>query len=221
MNQRAVIFDLDGTLLDSLADIAAAANRALAALGLPGHDTEAYRRMVGSGADVLMQRALPDDQQTLLRSALERFREHYRSGMLDHTAPYEGVPQLLDRLSERGVPMAVLSNKPDAAAQQIVATLLGRWTWSAVAGHRADVPKKPDPVAATRMAEKLGVEPADCLFVGDSAVDMQTAVNAGMRPIGVLWGFRDRGELIEHGAAELLEQPLELLDHLAEDTPTG
>lgn len=214
MQKRAVIFDLDGTLLDSLADIAAAANRALAALEMPGHDVEAYRTMVGAGADVLMQRALPDERQDLLDPALEGFRTHYRQTMIDHTAPYDGVPELLDALSDRRIPLAVLSNKPDPAARRIVDALLGRWNWSAVAGHRPDVPKKPDPTAAVRMAAEIGVEPADCLFVGDSAVDMQTAVGAGMKPVGVLWGFRGRAELIEHGAAHLLTTPSELLDQL-------
>lgn len=207
-----IIFDLDGTLLDTLADIAVAADRALTDLGQPTHTDEAYRYMVGYGSDVLMRRALPEDRRDLAERALELFKTHYYRHLNERTTIYPGIAELLDELTARGTPMAILSNKPHPATLDCAAGMLGRWTWAAAAGHRDGVPKKPDAAPALQIAEELGVPPRRCLFVGDTEVDMLTARNAGMTPIGVLWGFRDRSDLTDHGAAHLIESPRQLLD---------
>lgn len=211
---HAIVFDLDGTLLDTLGDIAAAANHALSQLGQPTHPTEAYRMKVGHGSDVLMQRALPPDRHDLLEQALRLFKTYYTDHLNDRTRLYPGITEMLDALAARHLPLGVLSNKPEQATRACVQQLLGRWRWSAIAGHREDTPKKPDPTAALRIAHTIGVAPDQCWLVGDSDPDMQTATRAGMRPIGVTWGYRDRQLLIDHGADRLIDHPAQLLDEL-------
>jgi len=214
MPHAPILFDLDGTLLNTLTDIAAAANHALSELDQPTHPTPDYRRMVGDGADVLMRRALPDDQQALAGRALELFKQHYIANMYAHTAPYPGIDDLLAALSERDIPRAVLTNKPHPAAVEMVARLFPEVTFTAVFGHRDSVPKKPDPAAALQIAQACGAAPTACHFVGDSNTDMHTAVNARMIPVAVTWGFRDRAELIDAGAKIVLQRPMDLLHHI-------
>lgn len=209
---RPVLFDLDGTLIDSLTDIAHAANFALSQLHRPTHDVPAYRRMVGDGADVLMQRALGREHQSLTAEALTLFKQHYAEHLLDNTRPYPGIAELLTALCERGCRIAVLTNKPDAAARHIVQQLLSDWPWAVVAGHREGIPKKPDAAPAIAIAQQLGTHPAACLFVGDSNTDMHTAVNARMIGVGVSWGFRDRAELLAAGATHVIDHPDELVE---------
>ena len=205
---RALIFDLDGTLLDSLADIATAMNTALTEHGLAPHPLDAYRFFVGEGVEVLVERVVADP--ALRPAVLHTYRDGYGEGLGGATRPYAGIPELLTALTDRRVPMAVLSNKPDRPTCRLVASLLPGH-FQAVAGARVDVPKKPDPTAALAMAASLGVAPADCGFVGDTAVDMRTATSAGMVPVGVTWGFRPRDELLAHGARWLIDHPAELL----------
>jgi phosphoglycolate phosphatase len=207
---RAALFDLDGTLADTLTDIAGAMNDALAALGLPGHDLDAYRRFVGEGVEQLVRRALPGDRPELQPALSERYLARYADVLLDHSAPYPGVPELLDELGRRGVALAVLSNKPDAATRRMVTALFGPARFAAVTGRRPDVPRKPDPAAALALAARLGVPPGDCAFVGDTAIDMKTAHAAGMLPVGVAWGFRPE-ELVPAGASFVAARPAELL----------
>jgi phosphoglycolate phosphatase len=209
----AMIFDLDGTLADTLHDIGAAMNHALAASGLPAHPIEAYRRFVGEGVERLAERAMPPDRAADRPRVLAAYRARYAEHLLDTSAPYPGVPELLDALSARGVPMAILSNKPDPATQQIVAALFARWRFAAVSGDRAGRPRKPDPTAALELAAALGRAPADCALVGDTAIDLQTARAAGMRAIGVLWGLTGRAGLA--GADDLVARPDELLRFLS------
>lgn len=211
MPYRAILFDLDGTLINSLADIAAAANAALHALGQPTHPAADYRPMVGDGADVLVRRALPRHQQHLADDALALFKRHYSRHLVDQTELYPGMAETLDALRERNVPIAVVTNKPQEAAEQIAAKLLDRWSWRCIAGHRPNVPKKPDPTSALAAAAAAGVPAEQCLFVGDSKTDMLTAAAAGMPSAGVTWGFRTRQELIDHHATHLLDHPRELL----------
>lgn len=214
----AVLFDLDGTLADTLDDIADAVNHALAREGLPTHPREAYRELVGEGVERLVERAVPSDRPDLRAAVYAGVRDHYLEHMLDKTVPYEGVPEMLDSLVGRGVPMAVLSNKPAPATERIVDELFGRWPFAAVIGQTPDEPHKPDPGAALRIARRLDVDPARCLYLGDTSTDMETAVAAGMFPVGALWGFRDKEELLAHGARALIEHPpdlLPLLDHEA------
>jgi len=212
---RAAIFDLDGTLADTLADIAAAMNHALAALELPTHDLAAYRRFVGEGVEQLTTRALPADRQELRPALIERYIARYDDVLLDESRPYDGIPELLDALASRGVALAVLSNKPDPSTQRVVAGLFPAGRFAAVRGRRPDVPRKPDPHAALAVAAELGVAPADFAFVGDTAIDMKTAVAAGMLPVGAAWGFRPE-ELAPNGARFVAARPAEVLQVFGE-----
>lgn len=214
MSIRAVIFDLDGTLLDTLDDIAAAGNHALAEMGLPTYPLDDYKWMVGEGADVLMQRAIPRADDATINDAVARFKAYYVDHPVDHSVLYDGMADLLDALVDRGLPIAVLSNKPHKNTLLVADHLLSNWPWAIVMGHRDDRPKKPDPTTALEIAQHINISPADCAFVGDTKTDMQTAVNAGMTAIGAEWGFRDRDELVEHGADHVIAHPADLLNHV-------
>lgn len=212
---RAVVFDLDGTLLDSLADIGEAANSVLSRLGFPAHALGEYRRFVGDGVAVLFHRALTADRRTddIITHCVGEFQIAYGLSWNVHTKPYMGIPELLNSLTERGLKLAVLSNKPHEFALRCVEHYFPA-RFEAVFGQREGVPRKPDPAAAFEIAQCLGIAVGEIVYVGDSAVDMETALNAGMRPIGVAWGFRSVDELRAAGAATVIAQPLELLGFL-------
>ncbi len=210
---RAVIFDLDGTLVDSLGDIAAAMNRSLAARGFPTHPLDAYRSFIGEGVQKLVERALPPDRQQERGALLKDYEADYAEHLLESSVPYPGIPQLLEALTARGTPMAVLSNKPDGPTRQLVQALLGRWPFRAVAGERPGIPRKPDPTAALQLARAMEVPAAEVTFVGDTLVDVATARAAGMRPLGVLWGFRARE--VAAAGVPTIQHPAELLPLLA------
>jgi phosphoglycolate phosphatase len=216
---RAAIFDLDGTLLDTLDDIANAANRVLAARGFPTHPNQTYRAFIGDGVVKLILRALPPTQHddATVCDCVDAYIQHYEQSWNAETKPYAGVPELLDALIARGFALAVLSNKPDRFTQRCVDELLPKWSFQAVLGASDKSPRKPDPAGAFQIARRVGVQPAECAFVGDSGVDMQTARAAGMRAVGALWGFRDREELLRDGAQVLIRQPAELLDCLDQE----
>jgi phosphoglycolate phosphatase len=214
MTIRAVLFDLDGTLVDSLPDIGGSMNQVLAELGLPTHPMPAYREFVGQGVARLVERALPPSRGDLQADAEAGFRRVYAGRLTDESAPYPGVAELLDKLSEQGLPFAVCSNKPQVMTERVVAALLERWQFEGVEGQREERPRKPDPAAALELAAALGVAPANVAFVGDTKTDMETATRAGMQPVGVLWGFRDRAELEGHGAILVAGSPAELGDWL-------
>jgi phosphoglycolate phosphatase len=213
---RGVIFDLDGTLVDSLGDIAAAMNRSLAARGFPTHPLDAYRGFIGEGVQKLVERALPQQQQSQAERAslLAAYQEDYAANLLISSALYPGIAPLLDALTSQGMPMAVLSNKPDDATRRLIEGLFGRWHFRAVAGERSGVPRKPDPTAALSLAQAMAASPSEVAFVGDTLVDVQTARAAGMRPIGVLWGFR-AAEVAASGVP-VVRHPNEILSLLAE-----
>lgn len=215
-NFEAVVFDLDGTLLNTLADIAHASNLALADLGMPTHGLNDYRRFIGEGISTLFQRALGSESanEPLVEQCVLRFREHYARAWNVNTQPYEGVAELLDRLVERETPLGLLSNKPHEFTRKCVDFYLGRWPFGVVLGQREGVPRKPDPTAALEIARTLGATAERCVYVGDTATDMQTAKRSGMYPVGVAWGFRPTSELWEHGAAVVIERPIQLLDVL-------
>ena len=210
--QRCVLFDLDGTLVDSLVDLADSMNRVLIRQGFAAHPTEAYRYFVGDGIIKLAQRALPAEaqQEDIIKDCARKMRQEYALHWADTTRPYPGIAELLDTLASRGIEIAILSNKPDALTQEVVRTLLPQWNFAAVAGARETFPRKPDPAGALRIANLLRREPANFLYLGDTDTDMQTARAARMFAIGVLWGFRTAEELKEHGAQALLSVPGEL-----------
>jgi phosphoglycolate phosphatase len=213
MTYQAVLFDLDGTLLDTLADLGNAVNRVLAARGLPTHPLDAYRYFVGEGARLLVTRALPENRRDAapIAACLAGFQADYDQNWQVETRPYPGVADMLDALSARGLKLAVLSNKPHDFTQRCVRELLPRWTFDPVFGLRETVPRKPDPAGAIEIAARLNIPPANFLYLGDTATDMQTARAAGMFPVGALWGFRSAQELAESGAEVLLEEPEGLL----------
>lgn len=214
MDYRSVIFDLDGTLLDTLGDLAAAANRVLAVRGYPTHPAEAYRWFVGDGSHLLMTRAMPPSERTPenIEACLQAFLDDYNRNWHVATRPYDGIVPLLDHLALRRIAMAVVTNKPHRYCEMMVRHFLGGFPFHPVLGQREGVPKKPDPTQALAAATVMGVTPNRCIFLGDSGVDMQTAVRAGMTPVGAGWGFRPVQELIDAGAVRVLDHPLALLD---------
>lgn len=210
---KAVLFDLDGTLLDTLDDLADSTNAALAELGLPGHPVEAYKQFVGDGLENLVRRAMRQESldKTLLVRGIELARHEYAGRWAVKTRPYAGIPDLLTGLSRRGIPMAVFSNKPDEFTQSCIARLLPDWQFQAVQGANAELPRKPDPRGALAIAARMGIAPSQVLYLGDTNTDMQTAVAAGMFAVGALWGFRTAEELLATGAAVLAKTPTEVL----------
>jgi len=212
-NFKAVLFDLDGTLLDTLQDIANSTNFALTGMGFPQHDTETYRYFVGLGREYLALCALPEtnrNQETVDR-LVAAINTEYARHWADNTRPYPGIPELLDSLAEKKILIAVLSNKADDFTKIAVSQMLKKWHFEQVLGAQSGVPKKPDPQTALQIAREIGVPPADFIYLGDSDVDMNTATSAGMYPAGAVWGFRTRDELKSGGAKVLLDNPLELL----------
>ena len=210
---RAVLFDLDGTLLDTLEDIADSMNAALEARGFPPHDIARYKVFVGDGIATLAERVLPEARRTPdeIAATLARMGDEYQQRWNAKSKPYPGVPALLDALEERGLPMAVVSNKPHRFTVSCVEVLLETWEFAQIIGVDESTPRKPDPAGALRAARNLGVTPGETLYVGDTNTDMRTAVAAGMFPVGVAWGFRPVEELREHGAREILDRPADLL----------
>lgn len=213
MAYSAAIFDLDGTLLDSLADIAHAANEVLAARGLAEHPLDQYRFLVGDGVQVLFERAIGAERRTesLVAECVAAFGVTYERQWNQRSRPYDGIAELLTTLGARGARMAVLSNKPQTFTEKCVREYFSAWRIEPVLGQRPSVPRKPDPAGALEIAAGWGVTPAECLYLGDSLVDMQTARRAQMFAVGAAWGFRPRAELEAHGAQAVVEHPLELL----------
>jgi phosphoglycolate phosphatase len=216
MRYRACIFDMDGTLLNTIEDIAAAMNTALASVNCPGYTAAHYKNLVGSGIDMLIRRALPEectDDKTLTQVKTV-FRKQYLLHLTDTTRPYPGIPQLLDQLVKRNIKLAVLSNKPHEMVLLSVKRLLSGWPFQVLMGAGSETTKKPDPAGALLIADKLEVQPKQILFIGDSSVDIETARKAGMQPVAVTWGFRKKEELIQMSAEIMISEPLKLLQHL-------
>ena len=210
------MFDLDGTLCDTLEDIAGAVNAVLCRMNFPQHPQEAYKRFVGEGIGVLAARALPSDHQdeAAVKAFARAIGAEYGGRLLEKTAPYHGIVHLLKELVKRKIKLAVASNKPHDLTLRTVFSCFPSIPFGAVLGERKGVPPKPDPAIALDASVALGVAPGECLYAGDSGIDMKTAVAAGMYPVGVLWGFRDADELLSNGAKALIKHPLELLDLL-------
>jgi phosphoglycolate phosphatase len=210
---KAAIFDLDGTLLNTLDDLADSMNRVLERNRLPQHDPAAYKYFVGDGIEMLVRRSLPFEvagERDLLRFVTE-MKNEYACRWLSKTRPYPGIPEMLAAFAAAGLAMAVLSNKPDDASNEIVKALLPGIAFRIVLGATPERPKKPDPSAALEIAARLAIPPEDFLFVGDTSIDMQTASAAGMFPVGALWGFRPAEELIASGAKVLAVEAQNLI----------
>jgi phosphoglycolate phosphatase len=218
MRFAAVLFDLDGTLLDTLEDIADAANAVLASLGLPTHPLAAYKLFVGEGVRRLLEKALPKTKRdaAIVAIGAERFNDEYARRWNAKTRPYDGIAELLASLRDRQLPLAVLSNKPQSFTEQCVDHYFPAGTFTCVLGQREGIPPKPDPAGALETASRLSLPPDKIAYLGDSSIDMQTAVRAGMHPIGAAWGFRSREELLASGAAAVIERPDHLLAVLGE-----
>ena len=210
---RAVMFDLDGTLLDTIADLGDAMNATLNGLGFPLHDLAFYKKAVGDGAPALAERALPPAARTPdgIRQALLRLRTEYEQRWTNKTLPYAGIEPLLADLRRRGLQLAVLSNKPEAKTLDCVNHFFPAAPFNIVRGAIDGVPLKPAPDAALAICRQLDIAPAQWLYIGDTDTDMQTAVRAGFIPIGAAWGFRDREELLAHGARVVIDSPIEVL----------
>ena len=213
---KAVLFDLDGTINNTVNDIAASGNYALAKHGFPTHPADSFKLFAGSGTYIMLQRAMPEEHKNdgSVELIIDDYMAHYSVHSMDTTAPYDGIRELIDEIKARGYKMAVVTNKPDAVAKQLIEDMFpGKF--DAVIGQLDGMPVKPDPAMPLLAMKELGVKADECVFVGDSGVDIETGKNSGAYPIGVLWGFRGREELLECGAKELIEKPSELLDILA------
>lgn len=209
---KAVLFDLDGTLADSLADLAAAANYAIGRFGFPAREVECYKLFAGDGMAKMIERALPsgsNDAQTV-SEIMPVFLAYYGEHYCDCTRAYSGMTDVITELKKRGVLISVVTNKNEEMAQMVVEKLYGE-LFDFIIGKREGIPAKPDPTAALIAMDKLNVKPEDCVFVGDSKMDVKTGVNCGAYPVGVLWGFRGEDELIAGGAEKIIFEPKELL----------
>jgi phosphoglycolate phosphatase len=208
---KAIVFDLDGTLLDTLADLAASTNYALRSCGMPEHSIDDVRRFVGNGVRMLMTRALPDGESNpRFDEAFSVFRQHYMQHCLDTTCPYPGIMDALAKLKEKGMMLAIVSNKMQAATEELRQHFFSQYIDVAI-GESAAIRKKPAPDTVNEALRLLGISHEEAIYVGDSDVDIDTARAAMMPCASVLWGFRDRQFLLNHGATRLLSSPEELL----------
>ena len=216
--KKIVIFDLDGTLLNTIADLATATNQALQHFGYPTHSIEAYRFFVGNGINKLFERALPETERTeanVLRIR-SQFIPYYNVHNADFSTPSPGIPEVLHTLQSHGILLAVASNKFQAGTEKLIKKFFPEIDWVEICGNREGVPLKPDTALVDMILDKAGVERKGCVMIGDSGVDIQTAHNAGITSVGVSWGFRSRSELKENGADYIADDATELL-HILEN----
>lgn len=216
MKFKACIFDLDGTLCDSVKSIAHSANHALRDFGLREASEDQYKIFVGDGVDTLIQRLLRfggDEDCTKFQEVRERYMEYFREGCLYQVKPYPGIRDLLRELKTEGARLAVLSNKPDANTKDVIQAIFPEeGLFDRVQGQSDAFPKKPDPAGALSLAKEFGVRPEECMYLGDTSTDMKTGKAAGMYTVGVLWGFRDEKELRENGADAMVGEAKEIAD---------
>ena len=214
MDYKAVVFDLDGTLVDSAADLGNAVNRVLESHGYPVHEIPRYQDFIGNGAEMMVRRALPENRRgdETVKECLAQFMEDYHNNFDVDTVLYEGIPELLDHLVDKSVILTMLTNKPEVITLKLKDSLLSNWDFKVVMGSREGLPKKPDPTGAKILTQEIAVESSRIVYFGDSGIDMKTAVSAGMVPVGVLWGFREKEELQNDGAKYIIEKPLDILD---------
>lgn len=214
MNFKGIIFDLDGTLADTLSDIAGSMNRILQAHHYPVHPVDHYKLLVGRGLDKLVLQALPEYARYpgLVSKCLAEMMEDYEENCLVSTSLYEGIREMLEALVAMDLKLALFSNKVEPLTRKIVTFLMSEIPFVSILGARADYPKKPDPAGALQISMQMKIIPRNIIYVGDSDVDMITANRAGMYAAGVSWGFRTKQELLDNGARMILDHPNELLD---------
>lgn len=208
-----MLFDLDGTLLDTLRDIADSMNFALEQLGFPPHPVDAYRYFIGDSVKLMVSRALPENarDENTIEKCRQASSQEYASRWDKTTKPYPHIPQLLTELDKLKIRKTILSNKPDEFTKPMVAKILPEFSFDIVLGVNPSIKRKPDPGAALLIADKLGIPAEKFLYLGDTNTDMQTAAASGMYAVGALWGYRDAKELLAHGAKALAEKPLDVL----------
>lgn len=213
MAYKAVVFDLDGTLLNTLEDLRDAMNRVLEDKGFPTHSTDVFRYFVGNGAAMVVERALPPEKRdgALKKDCLAAFLKEYNKNWNIKTRPYKGIWEMLDGLEIKQIVMAVLTNKPQRFAERCIQEFFPHWQFKVVIGQREGFPLKPDPSGAKEISQRLDIPFNEFLYLGDSNTDMKTAVRAHMFPVGALWGFRPEKELRDAGAVEVISRPMELL----------
>ena len=218
MKFKGIIFDLDGTLVNSLGDIADSMNNVLQRYGFPSHELQAYKHFIGNGLKNLVREALPEGSRDgkLIISCFDSMMEEYRNNCINKTRPYDGIIELLNELATREMKLAIFSNKVDDLTKKVVMTLLPLSNFEIVMGFSAEIPRKPNPLGAFLISQTLGIPPKELIYVGDTDVDMKTANSAGMFAVGALWGFRTKEELTSNGAKYLLNHPLELIQMLKE-----
>lgn len=214
---KIVVFDLDGTLVNSITDLAQSVNKGLAKCGFPQHSVEEYRFFVGNGREVMIKKAMGEENYSDEKKAAivrDTFDEEYAVHSLDNTKPYEGCVELLTKLDKMGIKTAVLSNKPDEFVNRLVSTLFPNHKFAVAWGQKKEYKRKPSGEGLCAMLKDLGLEKKDCFYVGDSDVDVYTAIDAGVDMCGAEWGFRDKEELIKAGAKITCKTPLELLNFI-------
>ena len=216
--KKAAIFDLDGTLSDSILSMKYSGDKTMAEFGYGPFSVQDYKYFVGDGAANLVKRALikgGDTGLTHFEAAYARYKEIFQANCMYQVKPYEGIPELLEELKKRGMKIAVLSNKPHHATVDVIESLFGKGYFDVVQGQQDDVPRKPSPIGVFKILEKLSLTPEDLLYIGDTGTDMQTGKAAGAFTVGALWGFRTEKELKENHADVLIKKPQQLLDYLA------
>ncbi|MBR5451921.1 MAG: HAD-IA family hydrolase [Clostridia bacterium] len=208
---KAVLFDLDGTLLDTLGDLSRGVNAELSKRGYPTHPKDAFKNFAGNGIPKMVERAAPKDiDPDELKEITDSFISHYSVHYADYTEVYSGIAELIKAVKDKGIKVAVVTNKAQGPAELVVNKFFGD-SFDLIFGQKPGIPAKPDPTAALLAMKELGVTPKECVFMGDSGVDVETGVNSGAYPVGVLWGFRDETELKGAGAKELIKNPLKLI----------
>lgn len=214
---KCVLFDLDGTLADTVESLAAAGNKALEMVGLMPRPIEDYKYFAGNGSDVLVKRILKaakDEACVNYDKAYEAYRNFFEKGCTYHIKPYQGICEMLAELKKRKIKIGVVSNKPHQHSIEVVETLFGKGYFDCITGHKEGFPKKPDPASTIAAAGELGYSPRDCVYVGDTNVDMENGLAAGMFTVGVLWGFRTKEELERFKPQAIIKKPAELLELL-------
>lgn len=216
MTIKGIIFDLDGTLIDTIGDLRASVNAVFASRAIPGLSNERMKQVIGNGIDNLIRTLLPPTftEENEIADIINEVRKEYGTRWNDTSVPYPGIPELLDALAGRGVLMSVLSNKPDEFTGIMIRTILPRWNFKIVQGSLPGVPRKPDPLTSLTIASRMGLHPAEIMLVGDSGSDMETAVRAGMIAGGVSWGYRSIPELSGKGARVIFGKPEEIITYV-------